>query len=140
MAIKSETFPITLQIKPDSTLNLKSSSVKINLEKSNIEIYNDRGGKITTTDDKNRLFIDNNNLLIGYLWDTGTSNDDDSRFNVQDYYLFTFLVAIDYSVTEQIVSNTGETTEQTTTNTFILSYSTKKLLEANTTLQLVKEG
>lgn len=130
MAVKSEIFPITLQLKPDSSLNLKSGNVKINLEKSSIEIYNDRGGRITDTSDKDRLFVDNNNLIIGYLWDTGKLNED-SRFNIQDYYLFTFLVAIDYIVTEDQIQSDGTTsTVIVSTNTFILSYSTKKLLEA----------
>lgn len=130
MAVKSEIFPITLQLKPDSSLNLKSGNVKINLEKSSIEIYNDRGGRITDTSDKDKLFVDNNNLIIGYLWDTGKLNED-SRFNIQDYYLFTFLVAIDYIVTEDQIQSDGTTsTVVVSTNTFILSYSTKKLLEA----------
>lgn len=130
MAVKSEIFPITLQLKPDSSLNLKSGNVKINLEKSSIEIYNDRGGRITDTSDKDKLFVDNNNLIIGYLWDTGKL-DEDSRFNIQDYYLFTFLVAIDYIVTEDQIQSDGTTnTVVVSTNTFILSYSTKKLLEA----------
>lgn len=134
MAIKSEIFPITLQIKPDSTLNLKSENVKINLENSDIKIYNDRGGEITDNLDKSKLFVDNNNLLIGYMWDTGKMNDD-SRFNVQDYYLFTFLVAIDYIVTEdQLKSDGTTTTVVVSTNTFKLSYSTKKLLEASSTM------
>ena len=121
MAIKSEVFPITLQIKPDSSLNLNSSTISINLEESSIEIYNDRGGRITVPADKQQLFVDNSNLIIGYLWNTGTI-EEESRFNIQDYYLFTFLVAINYQIE-------GETSPKI----FKLSYSTKKLLEASST-------
>lgn len=127
MATKSEIFPITLQVKPDPSLNLDLDRIKINLEKSNIEIFNDRGGRITddnpTTGDKSKLFVDNDHLLIGYMWDTGKMNDIDSRFGTQDYYLFTFLVAIDY-----------DTTGSGNTKTFVLSYSTKKLLEASSVI------
>lgn len=122
MAIKSEIFPITLQVEPDSSLNLKSGNITLNLEQSNIQIYNDRGGEITIDSDKKQLFVDNDNLLIGYLWDTGTM-EEESRFNIQDYYLFVFLVAIDYKI------------DDTTTKTFKLSFSTKKLLEASSTIQ-----
>ena len=121
-AIKSEIYPITLQIELDSSINLSDSeSLSINLESSEIKIYNDRGGDITytspTTGDKSNLFVDNSNLLIGYLWDTNNS-----RFNVQDYYLFKFLVAIDYKISDEV------------TKTFKLSHSTKLFLEANSTL------
>lgn len=124
MAIKSETYPIVLKIEPDSSLNLNTENITLDLENSDIKIYNDRGGEITSNNpggivDKNQLFIDNNNLLIGYLWDT---NDD--RFNIQNYYLFVFLVAIKYK------------TDPETEKTFILSYSTKKLLEASSTINI----
>lgn len=129
MAVKSEIFPITLKIEPDSSLNLDPTKITFNKEKSDIRIYNDRGGEITDTTssikDKDRLFFDNTNLLIGYLWDTGTLNQD-SRFNIQDYYLFTFLVGIDYKIDSE--------SEPTT---FILSYSTRKLLEASSMIESI---
>lgn len=126
MATKSEIFPIVLKLKPDSSLNLDPKNIKFNEEKSDIKIYNDRGGDITdtneTTGDKSKLFFDNDNLLIGYLWDTGETSKE-SRFNVQDYYLFVFYVGIDYEI------NGSPTTMK-------LSFSTKKLLEAGSMIDI----
>lgn len=120
MAIKSEIYPITLKIQPNSSLNIDPANISINLENSQINIFNDRGGILTNNNDNSKLFKDDSNLLIGYLWDTN-----DTRFNIQDYFTFEFLVAIDY------VTDTSQPTEKTQ---FKLLYTVNKLLESSNRL------
>lgn len=125
MAIKSEIYPIMLKISPSSTLGIDPSMIKIDLENSEINVYNDRGGILTIDGEQKKLFKDDGNLLIGYQWDTS-----EDRFNIQDHYTFEFLVAINY-VTETIDTPTGGLSDAEHTRQLKLFYSTTKILESN---------
>lgn len=114
MAIKTEIYPIIIKIKPNTDLGISKDNISIDLEGSSVNIYNDRGGTLTVDSDRLRLFKDNDNLLFGYSWDT---NDD--RFNIQDHYLFEFLISINCVM------------DSTNTQNLKLLYTTTKLLESN---------
>lgn len=119
MAIKGEIYPVAVAITPNSNFGINAENCEIDINESDIQIYNDRGINITTASDKSQLFADNTNLIIGYNWNTQEVVD--NRFTIESYYTFKFIIAIKF----QTAAGESQISK--------LLFSTMKVLEADTT-------